>query len=200
MGDLTRNLSKSELLKGSGYRSWSAVPREVKVRAAWFADKGFQPFRARWEEVVRKWYATTGSSHFGLQFNPRYAYVSIVRGGGIRTSATNKAIYKDKKRKPTRKSRHEWGDAIDPKPHKSLRAIWPGSTLAMYDLLAEMQKAGDIPAGGLAIYTKVDKKTGLLILRFCHFDGRGRRARWNAGHIKKARAAVKAGRVIGVAG
>jgi len=77
------------------------------------------------------------------------------------------------------KSRHMAGDAFDLRPSK--RGREPGDIYRLYRLIERLQDSGAIPAGGLAIYLKKDGGE-----RFVHADGRGRRARWNSGHLKRA--------------
>ena len=88
--------------------------------------------------------------------------VSIVPGGGIREPELNDRVGGAKK------SQHLFGRALD------LRCRKPEDTVAIYDLVIEMQADGRLPIGGCALYVT---KSGRP--RFVHVDCRGRKARWN---------------------
>jgi len=98
----------------------------------------------------------------------------IVAGGGLRSPEMNERVGGS----PT--SRHVAGDATDVK----LPAIRKNREyLDLYDLIDRQQRDGAILRGGLALYWSSEKKA----IRFLHFDSRGEIARWNAGHLEKAR-------------
>ena len=69
MGDLSRNLSWSELLRGSGYDSLEDVPVEVSVNAELMAVNMFQPLR----------------DELGFP-------LSVLAGGGLRSATMNRRV------------------------------------------------------------------------------------------------------------
>ena len=95
--------------------------------------------------------------------------ISVLAGGGVRSPEMNKRVGGAKK------SQHLAGRALD------IRLSTDRLTLQAYDLINEYQRSGRLPAGGLALYVRADKS-----VRFCHFDIRGRLARWNGGARKSA--------------
>jgi len=50
---LSRNLSWSEVLRGSGYSSRDDVPADVRARIEWAAVEVFQPLRDAWDGPLR---------------------------------------------------------------------------------------------------------------------------------------------------
>ncbi len=95
--------------------------------------------------------------------------VLVLSGGGVREPDLNERVGGAKK------SQHLFGKAVD------LKCRNPEDTLALYDLIIEMQSDGRLPLGGCALYLT---KSGRP--RFVHVDRRGRKARWNS----KARSKV----------
>ena len=95
--------------------------------------------------------------------------VFVLAGGAIREPELNERIGGAKR------SQHLRGTALD------LRCSDPGDTVALYDLIIEMQSDGRLPHGGAALYLT---KSGRP--RFVHVDRRGRKARWNTGARTKA--------------
>jgi len=53
MGDLTRNLSWREVLRGSGYDDEQPMPAAVRERMEWAAAHVFQPLRDAWGAPLR---------------------------------------------------------------------------------------------------------------------------------------------------
>jgi len=95
--------------------------------------------------------------------------VFVLSGGAIRSKEMNERV------RGAKRSQHLLGTALD------CRCTDPGDTVALYDLVVQMQSDGRLPHGGAALYLT---KSGRP--RFVHIDRRGRKARWNTGARTKA--------------
>ena len=125
-----------------------------------------------WEEVPgeqRKNISDTAEEVFQPIREAMGKAVFVLSGGGIRSHEMND------RGGGAKRSQHLLGTALD------LRCTDPGDTVALYDLVIEMQSDGRLPHGGAALYVT---KSGRP--RFVHVDRRGRKARWNTGARTRA--------------
>jgi hypothetical protein len=155
---LAPNLAWREVLRGGGYEM-DEVPSALRQVVERTAREMFQPIR----------------DAFG-------GPLTVLSGGGLRSYEVNRRVggakpKLDEEGSPIAGtgSQHLHGTALD------LKASTRRNTVALYDLIIQLQRAGTIPKGGCAIYVvKSGKKKGTP--RFVHVDARGRMARWNHGH------------------
>lgn len=103
------------------------------------------------------------------------AALRVVAGGGVRSPEMNERVG------GALVSQHLLGRALD------IKTTRPADLVGLYRMIARMQRDGEIPAGGLALYS-----TRGGVPRFVHVDCRGRRARWGYAALRRAEAWLQA--------